>query len=364
MLLDGTMDEKSTRRALEVIERNALLQSQLVEDILDVSRIITGGLQLNVRPVDVGSVIGAALDAVRPAADAKGIRILSRLAPTARLTEGDPQRLQQIVWNLLANAVKFTPAGGQIDVDVDIAGPDTGGVQIRVRDNGAGIDPQFLPFVFDRFRQADGSVSRQHGGLGLGLAIVRHLVELHGGTVHAESEGPGRGSTFVVRLPTSERMRADARRIETSGDERPSWGAAPVLTGCRALVVDDEVDARELLATMLTTAGAEVRTASSVQEALRLLDGFGADVLLADIGMPGEDGYSLIRTLRTRESGTGRRLPAAAITAYASRDDRERALGAGFDRHIAKPIKPEVIIDTVVSLQNGEGELSSHLNSP
>ena len=199
MLLDGTMDERSSRRALEVIDRNAHLQVQLVADILDVSRIITGGLTLDVRPVDLGSVIGAALDSVRPAADAKQIRIRSRLAASARVTEGDPQRLQQVIWNLLANAVKFTPPDGTVDLELVDAG--NAGVELRVADNGAGIDPEFLPHVFERFRQADNSVSRQHGGLGLGLAIVRHLTELHGGTVRAESPGPGKGSVFTVALP-------------------------------------------------------------------------------------------------------------------------------------------------------------------
>ena len=217
MLLDGTMDERSTRRALEVIDRNAHLQVQLVADILDVSRITTGGLKLDVRPVDLGAVIAAALDSVRPAADAKKIRIRSRLAPSAQLTEGDPQRLQQIVWNLLANAVKFTQAGGVVDVELRDAGKD--GVHIHIADDGAGIDAGFLPHVFERFRQADGSVSREHGGLGLGLAIVRHLVELHGGTVRAESPGLGKGSTFTVALP-----RPDSDRASPPPDESLSAG--------------------------------------------------------------------------------------------------------------------------------------------
>ena len=215
MLLDGTMDGRSTRRALEVIDRNAHMQVQLVADILDVSRIITGTLQMNVRPVDLGTVIGAAMDAVRPASDAKTIRILTRLDAPARLTEGDPQRLQQIVWNLLANAVKFTPVGGLVEVELVETGRN--GVRMTVRDNGAGIDPSFLPHVFDRFRQADGSVSREHGGLGLGLAIVRHLVELHGGTVQAHSDGPGKGASFIVELP---RTKADPTFAPEAGHAR------------------------------------------------------------------------------------------------------------------------------------------------
>ena len=355
MLLDGTMDEQSKRRALQVIDRNAHLQVQLIADILDVSRIITGALRLDVQPVDLGSVIGAALDVVRPAADAKKIRIRSRLAASARLTEGDPQRLQQIVWNLLANAVKFTQAGGHVDIEV-VDGGDTC-LRIRVQDDGAGIDPAFLPHVFERFRQADSSVSREHGGLGLGLAIVRHLAELHGGTVAAESQGLGQGSTFTVELP---RMYPD-RAADISSDhrhvtpvDRSQFNQEVLLGGCRALVVDDDEDARELIATILTAAGANVQTASSVDEALRHLDASRPDVLLADIGMPGSDGYALIREIRKREAQSGQHLPASAITAYASSQDQERALAAGFDRHVSKPINPAAIVEAVRSMCSGD----------
>ncbi len=351
MLLEGTMDEQSTRRALEVIDRNAHLQVQLVEDILDVSRIITGGLRLDLKPVDLGTVIGAALDAVRLAADAKKIRILCRLDAVSRLTEGDPQRLQQIVWNLLANAVKFTGPGGLIEVDLVDAGDRR--ARITVRDNGAGIDPGFLPFVFERFRQADGSVNRQHGGLGLGLAIVRHLVELHGGTVRVESQGLDRGATFIIEIPRmdpQQRLSAREHRPSLPVDREPASDAL-LLQGCRALVVDDEQDARVLLATVLKRAGATVRTASTVSEALMDLDASRPDVLLADIAMPGEDGYSLIREIRRREARGGPHLPAAAITAYAGSQDRERALEAGFDCHVSKPIVPAQFVRTVVSLR-------------
>jgi PAS domain S-box-containing protein len=359
MLLDRTMDERSTRRALDIIDRNAHLQVQLVADILDVSSIISGGLRLDVRPVDLGSVLEAALDAVRPAADAKKIRIRTSLAASAQPIEGDPQRLQQIVWNLLTNAIKFTQSGGSIDVDLLDAG-DTG-VSLRVQDDGAGIDPAFLPHVFERFRQADGSGSRQTGGLGLGLAIVRELVDLHGGTIRAESQGLGKGSTFTVELP---RVDADLARA-SSGKRRQGMtvyrsqrNQMVSLGGCRALVVDDEEDARELIATILTTAGANVRTASSVREALQQLDLSPPDVLLADIGMPGADGYVLIREVRRREAQTGLRLPAAAITAYAGNFDRERALAAGFDRHLPKPIRPAAIVAAVHSLCSGSDEAS------
>jgi len=354
MLLDGTMDEGNARRALEVIDRNAHLQVQLVADILDVSRITWGGLKLDVQPVDLGSVIGAALDAVRPAADARKVRIRTRLAASARVTEGDPQRLQQMVWNLLANAIKFSQAEGFVDVDLLDAGDN--GVRIRVQDDGAGIDPAFLPHVFERFRQADGSGIRQHGGLGLGLAIVRQLVELHGGTIRAESEGLGKGSTFTVELPRMDPDHASAssgeHRQVTTGD-RSQLEPVVSLGGCHALVVDDEADARELIATILTRAGANVQTASSVREALQHLDASRPDVLLADIGMPGADGYALIREVRRREAQTGQRLPAAAITAYAGNHDRELALAAGFDRHVPKPIRPAAIIEAVLSMCSG-----------
>jgi PAS domain S-box-containing protein len=359
MLVDGTMDQQSTRRALQVIDRNAQLQARLVGDILDVSRIITGGLRLDVQPVDLGSVIGAALDAVRPAADAKRVRIRPRLAASARLTEGDPQRLQQIVWNLLANAVKFTQTGGIVDVDLVDAGES--GVRIRVQDDGAGIDPSFLPHVFERFRQADGTATRQHGGLGLGLAIVRHLVELHGGTVRAESQGLERGSTFTIDLPRISPERAREVSAEPGqgsvADGSPVNRAVP-LGGCCALLVDDDADARELIATILTAAGASVQTASSVHEALQYLEGSQPDVLLADIGMPGVDGYALIREVRAREATSRAHLPAAAITAYASSGDRLRALAAGFDCHLSKPIDPAAIIETVAAMRSSAGEAS------
>jgi PAS domain S-box-containing protein len=351
MLLDGAMDERSTERALRIIDRNAHLQVQLVSDILDVSRVITGGLKLHAQPVDLASVIGAALDSVRPAADAKKIQIRSQLAASARFAEGDPQRLQQIVWNLLVNAVKFTPSGGTVDVDLLDSGRDA--VRIRVSDDGSGIDPDFLPHVFERFRQADGSPSRQHSGLGLGLAIVRHLTELHGGEVRAESRGLGKGATFTVDLPRIDSDRAIPRQspAETRPAEGPSSSRETQLAGCRALVVDDEPDARELMAVILTAAGATVDTAASAAEALWHLDTSWPDVLLADIGMPGTDGYGLIRQVRARERQGRRHLPAAAITAYVGALDRERALEAGFDHHIPKPIDPSNIVTTVMSMR-------------
>jgi CheY-like chemotaxis protein len=277
---------------------------------------------------------------------------------SARLTEGDPQRLQQVVWNLLANAVKFTSPGGTVHVELLDSGSD--GLRISIADDGAGIDAHFLPHVFERFRQADGSVSRQHQGLGLGLAIVRHLVELHGGTVHAESPGPGQGATFTIELPrvASDRLLTPSTEQHLLTAHRPPASDAAVLAGCRALVVDDVQDARELMAMILTGAGATVDTASSVDEAIRCLNTSWPDVLLTDLGMPGADGYALIREIRRREARGGPHLPAAAVTAYAGAFDRERALGAGFDRYVSKPIDPATVVEVVASMHRGDSEAS------
>jgi PAS domain S-box-containing protein len=343
MLLDGTVDKAHVQRALEVIDRNAHAQVQLVNDLLDVSRIITGGLRLDVQAIDLGQVIAAAVDAVRPAADAKQISLKPVVAPSARAADGDATRLQQIVWNLLANAVKFTPQGGSIQVALLDVGTH---VRIEVKDSGPGIEIEFLPHVFERFRQADSSFSRRHGGLGLGLAIVRHLVELHGGTVRAESEGPGHGAAFIVELPRSLRA-LEIRTTETvrqqettSGNSTPSAD----LTGCRVLVVEDDEDALTLVATVLKGAGASVRATRSVGEAVRALEAEWPDVLLADLGLPDEDGCALIRKVRVMERGTGTRLPAAAISAYGREQDRNNAIAEGFDRHLAKPVEPGQIL--------------------
>jgi PAS domain S-box-containing protein len=344
MLLDGTLDEQSARRALTIVDRNAHAQAQLVTDLLDVSRIITGKLSLNLRPLDLGSVIGAALDTVRPAAEAKHIRITSKLSSAARLTSGDFQRLQQIVWNLLSNAIKFTPEGGSVDVQLLEHG--AGKLRLSVTDSGIGIAPEFLPRVFDRFRQADSSSTRQHGGLGLGLAIVRHLVEQHGGSVFAESKGPGTGATFIVELPQS----ADRSSfiLSTADSRRRSSDGQP-LTGCRVFVLEDEEDARKLVEAVLTRTGAVVRQASSVDTALEMLREQPADVVLADVGLPGKDGYDFVQELRAIE-GNQRHTAVAAVTAYARPEDRESLLSAGFDAHVAKPVEPRILVDTVMEL--------------
>jgi PAS domain S-box-containing protein len=348
VLLAGA-DAERTRQGLEAIDRNARLQARLVSDILDVSRIITGGLQLELQPVDLRSVISTAVDVVKQAADAKQVQLRTHVAGSNTTTLGDPQRLQQVVWNLLANAVKFSNAGGVVDVALEDAAP--GVIRIRVTDTGEGIDADFLPFVFERFRQADESISRQHGGLGLGLAIVRTLVALHGGTVRADSDGPGTGATFIVELKAMA-----AEPIVAAVDEPQPAGSAPAprdaspLASYRVVVVDDDADGRDALAAILTRAGARVQIASSADEALRLLQVARPNILLADIGMPGPSGYDLIREVRRRDAQAGHHLPAVAVTAYATSEDRERALAEGFDDHMSKPVSPAAIIQTVQSL--------------
>jgi PAS domain S-box-containing protein len=355
MLRQRALGPAKVEHALMVIERCALSQAQIIEDLLDVSRIIEGKLRLQLQTVDLRGVIRDALDAVRPSAELKGVVLVEEIGDAGAVS-GDPERLQQVVWNLLSNAVKFTPAGGR--VRVALAGADWQ-VEIVVSDTGEGIAPGFLPYAFERFRQADSSPTRVHGGLGLGLAIVRHIVELHGGTVAAASPGPGRGTTFTVRLPRLAGARPEAAPAGVpAGREgavrgRPATPAS--LEGLRLLVVDDEPDACEVLREILTASGAEVRTAESAPEGLAILEQWPVDVLVTDIGMPGEDGYAFVRVLREREQGTGRRLPAVALTAYARVEDRMRALGAGFQMHVAKPVEPDELVSAVAALAEAFG---------
>jgi signal transduction histidine kinase/ActR/RegA family two-component response regulator len=344
------LNEATRAQILESIERSAKTQVQLIEDLLDVSRIVSGKLYLNVGPVDLASVIEAALDVVRPAADAKNIRILYMPDSPVGPVSGDAARLQQVVWNLLFNAVKFTPEGGRVEIRLERVGSHA---QIIVSDTGKGIGAEFLPYVFDRFRQADGTTTREHGGLGLGLAIVRHLAELHGGTVHAESQGVGRGATFSVDLPLmAVRMEASAveREYQRDGDGARSSDQLSALNGLRVLVVEDEADAREMIKAVLTQGGAEVRTSASTREALEVLEQWKPDVLMSDIGMPGEDGYALIHKVRALAEEHGGRIPAAALTAYVREEDRKRILAAGYQKHVAKPVGPAELITTIADL--------------
>jgi PAS domain S-box-containing protein len=338
-------------KGLETIERNARAQNQIIADLLDMSGIISGKVQLDVQPVNLNEVISAALDAVRPAADAKNVRLRATLDAKAGRIRGDANRLQQVLWNLLTNAVKFTPAGGRVDVVLERVNSH---VEIAIEDSGIGIKPEFLAFVFDRFRQADASITRRHGGLGLGLSIVKHLVELHGGTVRVKSPGEGQGSTFIVALPISV-----ARSDDAGHRERPSFADVdlfsldlPSLAGITVLIVDDEPDARLIISRIVEERGARTLTASSGTEALSLLASESIDILVSDIGMPDFDGYRLVQTIRTLESKRVRKLPAIALTAYARTEDRQRALLAGYQMHLAKPVEPRELVAGIASLLN------------
>jgi PAS domain S-box-containing protein len=353
MLQSGRLDQDSAAHALEVIERNAWAQKQIIEDILDVSRVITGKLQLNLTPVDLVTIVDAALDAVRPAMEAKEIKIETFIDSSLRLVSGDPDRLQQVVWNVLSNAAKFTPAGGKVEIAV---GQNNAHAEIKVKDTGPGIDPTFLPHVFERFRQADGSTTRTHGGLGLGLAIVRHLVELHGGTIGVHNRNDGPGAVFTIRLPLpSGELRAESLTTAASifKELQPE---PPGLQGLRILIVDDETDALDLISMELTQHGARVTGVTSAEEALRALSQETFDVLISDIGMPQMDGYDLIRQIRKQEDGTQKPIPAVALTAYARVQDRMRAILAGYSTHVAKPVEANELVTVVASLAGRLGK--------
>src|SRR5438094_871505 len=344
----GTLDPARVSRALEAIERSARAQAHLVDDLLEVSRIISGKMRLEVKAVRLADVIDAAIEGVRPAAMAKDIRVVKAFHPGVHPIRGDAQRLQQVAWNLLSNAINFTPENGRVELRLRPAGTY---LELTVRDTGKGISPAFLPHVFERFRQGDASSRGTHGSLGLGLAIVRHIVELHGGTVHAESAGEGQGATFTVRLPVQVASRqAPARSPET---EPPPAPARARLDGLRVLVVDDEPDTCQVLEAILRWDGAEVRVSQSAAEALATLAGWWPDILLCDIGMPGEDGYSLMRKIRARGLPPGHPLTAVALTAYARSEDRQQALSAGFQMHVPKPFDADELIATVASLGRG-----------
>lgn len=341
-------DPETINRALEIISRNAKSQNQIIEDILDVSRIITGKLMLNIDSVELTSVISAALDSLSPAIGAKNIRLKTSFDRTAALISGDSSRLQQIVWNLVSNSVKFTHPEGEVEILLKCAGSYA---EIIVRDTGNGISPDFLPYVFDRFRQADATSKRQYGGLGLGLAIVRQLVELHGGSIYADSDGLGLGATFTVKLPLATRRIEIAEsvllsRATISGETSDIPETA--LAGIKVLVVDDQPDAREFLKMILSCSGAEVVTAESVEFALKVLDENIPHVLVSDIGMPGRDGYELIKEIRNSVPTSA--LPAVALTAYARKDDRVRALAEGFDDYLAKPVETAELIKVIARI--------------
>ena len=349
----GKLEDTQLARAVETIERNARSQSQLIDDLLDVSRIITGKLQIEFRQVDLTRIIEAALDSVRPIFETKGIHFKVSGDMGQCLVHGDSNRLQQILWNLFNNAVKFTPAGGKVIVKVK---RHASRVVVSITDTGIGIDPKFLPFIFERFRQADGSTTRAHGGLGLGLAIVRHLIDLHNGDVKVESGGQGLGSTFTVTLPlavSSSTSNANASIVEADGNSvSPDY--AKLLDGIRILVVDDERDSRDLMTAILTRCGSQVKCSESAAEALAIFKTWHPDVIVTDIGMPVEDGYILLKKLRKLRSKRAKQIPAVALTAYATSEDRARALSAGFHMHLAKPIEPKALVKSIAAATGRE----------
>ncbi|MBD2000505.1 response regulator [Leptolyngbya sp. FACHB-541] len=365
LLRTKKFDEETTARALETIERNARSQAQLIEDILDVSLIVRGKLRLNLCPINFASVVEQAVESVRPLIEVKALQLEMSVANSAIPVCGDPTRLQQIVWNLLTNAIKFTPEQGRIVVELTQQQEQA---QLRVTDSGIGIQPEFLPHVFDRFRQADGTTTRPHSGLGLGLAIVRHLIELHSGTVQAASEGEGRGASFTVQIPLlrqSEGQEDHAKPLNSAHalasdpleeNLHPSSfilhasSLPDAFDGIKVLVVDDEADTREVLAVTLAESGIEVTTAASAQEALKLLKSWQPKLLVSDIGMPGEDGYSLIRQVRRLSPAEGGSIPAVALTAYSREEDRKQVLSAGFQMHVSKPVEATELLQAIATL--------------
>ncbi|HAF14112.1 MAG TPA: hybrid sensor histidine kinase/response regulator [Blastocatellia bacterium] len=353
MLGSGRLDRESSKHALEVIERNAWAQKQIIEDILDVSRVITGKLQLNVSPVDLVAVMDAALDAVRPAMEAKEIKIETIIDASLRMISGDANRLQQVIWNILSNAAKFTPNRGRVEISVSQTAAH---VQIQVKDSGPGIEPAFLPYVFERFRQADGSITRTHGGLGLGLAIARHLVELHGGTIGVENRDDGQGAVFTIRLPLpSGELRPEALAgADSAVKENQSEQAS--LEGLAILIVDDETDALDLITVELAQHGAKVTAVTNAEDALKALDQGNFDLLISDISMPKIDGYDLIRQIRKNEAGINQKIPAVALTAYARVQDRMQAIMAGYSTHIAKPVDANELLTVIASLAGRLGK--------
>jgi len=349
MIRTGEVEGSNATRAIETIERNARSQARLIDDLLDVSRIITGNLRLDMHPLNLAPIVEAALDALRPTADVKGIKLQTRFVPAQCLVKGDPNRLRQVIWNLLSNAIKFTPRNGSVSIDLTCV---ESTARLTVGDTGDGISPEFLPYVFDRFRQAEGSISRKQGGLGLGLAVARHLVELHGGTIRAESDGLGTGAVFTVDLPLAQERRDPARAEERRREveRRRNRPGAVRLDGVHVLLVEDDDDSRKLLGAMLKRYGARITSTKSAAEALRVFEGELPDVLVSDIGMPDQDGYELVRKLRALPPEKGGNTPAIALTGYASRKDKERALSSGYQQHMAKPIEQADIVKAIAAL--------------
>ena len=354
VLRSGPRDAQTIARAVDTIDRNAIMQARLIEDLLDVSRIVSGRFRLTIEQVDLAAVIGPAIETVRAAAENKAITLTTTLDPAAGPVLGDSTRLQQVVWNLLSNAVRFTPAGGRVTVGLRRAGAEA---ELTVADTGRGMGPGLLPRVFDRFRQGESGTMRSHGGLGLGLSIARQIVELHGGTIRAESAGEGRGATFTVCLPVaaSQVVRPAPAAPPRARPNGPVRASSRRLENVDVLVVDDDAETREVLKVALGFEGARVTTAPTVADAVAAIEERWPDVLVSDIGMPGEDGYDLIRRVRRLEAARGRHIPAIALTAYAAAEDRRRTLHAGYDSHVAKPVEASAFAPLIASLLPREG---------
>jgi CheY-like chemotaxis protein/two-component sensor histidine kinase len=360
MLSTGQIRDAQKPRAIDAIERNAAALQQLVNDLLDVSRVVSGKLRLDIDTVSLPDVVGAAIDTVRPAAHAKNIRLVTTAGDGELVVSGDAGRLQQVIWNLLSNAVRFTPAGGRIEIAMARVAD---AIEVVVRDTGPGVDPRFLPHAFERFRQGAAGTTREYGGLGLGLAIVRHLVELHGGTVAASNNDPGPGAAFRIVLPAQAAAAGAFDRAEPLAAHVGTARVSTRIDGVRVLVTDDDMNARELLAAILENAGAEVRAAASAEDALMILQTWTPEVVLSDIEMPGEDGYGLIEKAHRLTTGQVR-LVAIALTAHARPEDRVRALEAGFQWHLAKPIEPSELLSVIATLLAKEKGLEDFAPSP
>jgi CheY-like chemotaxis protein len=341
------MSPDNVQRALETIERNARAQNKLIADLLEMSSIISGKVRLDMQRLDLAAVVEAAVESIAPAAQAKGISLRKSIGSPAGPVSGDNNRLQQIIWNLLSNAVKFTPRNGNVDIVVERVESQ---LQLTVKDTGPGIPPEFLPYVFDRFRQADSSLTRQHGGLGLGLAIVKQLVGLHGGTVRAESAGDGKGAAFIVCLPLAPVVETKPHLRLASSRSRASHSEQITLPGVRILVIDDDEDSRGLIHEMLTRYEAEVQCAASAEEALEILKNQVPDVIVSDIGMPEKDGYQLIREVRKLGATRGGNIPAIALTAFARPEDRMKAMIAGYQTYLPKPVEAHELVATIRTL--------------
>jgi len=348
LILSGNMKKEDVHRGLETIERNARAQNALIEDLLEMSSIISGKIRLNMYPVDADGLIEAAMESVKPGAQAKQIALSKKVPPQAPLIMGDSNRLQQVFRNLLSNSIKFTPSGGKVEV---VVGHSSLFLEVRIIDSGMGISPEFMPYVFDRFRQADASLTREHGGLGLGLAIVKQLVELHGGTVRAESAGTGRGSSFIVSLPLAT-VEENLGKALYANERDIANESAPSFAGLKILVVDDELDARELVKRILGGRGADIMTAASGAEGLEMVKTKKPDLIVCDIGMPGKNGYEFIREVRDLQMEDATYTPAIALTAFAHPDDTSKALDAGYQRHLTKPVDSFQLITVI-------GELTS-----